>query len=243
MKSPIVGTCKFCKTDGTLRRSHVIAELCYKPTYDMSRPNRPATKLTNDPNHRSTVQKGYREYLFCAGCEQRFSTELETPFAEFWKHAIPASVTPDVLKIRGFDYTAFKLFHWLNLWRASVATIPEFEKVNLGPYEEKLRLMLENHDAGPVGHYPVAGVLLLDDDGNVFKGLVTQPTRQEFNSSAVYNYCYLGVEWYLFLTDHPYGETLPIIPGSPQLDGTMLLAVKNYKESLSIQRFLGTCRR
>jgi hypothetical protein len=143
------------------------------------------------------------------------------------------------LKIQGFDYTAFKLFHWLNLWRASVATIREFEKVNLGPYEEKLRRMLENHDAGRVEHYLVAGVLLLDDDGNVFDGLVTQPTRQKFNSSAVYNYCYLGVEWYLFPTDHPHGETLPIIPCSPQLDGTMLLCVQSYKESLSVQRLVG----
>lgn len=235
MTSSILGKCRFCGANRQLQNSHVIAEFCYKPTYDLSRAHRPATKLTGDPNHHSTVQKGYREHLFCWDCEQRFSTRLETPFARFWNRRVLDNVEYDLHRLEGFDYTVFKLFHWLNLWRASVATIPEFKNVALGPYEDKLRQRLWDHDAGPVEHYPLAGVVLLDDSGKVFNGLVTEPTRHKLNCSSLYKICYLGVEWHFFLTEHPHGELLQIIPGSPQLTGTMLLPAQNFKQSTSIQ--------
>ena len=45
-----------------------------------------------------------------------------------------------------------------------VSTLPEFDTVGLGPYEEKLRLMLLAGDAGPARHYPIFATVLSDEN-------------------------------------------------------------------------------
>ena len=132
--------CRLCHEHATLRNSHVIPEFCFKPTYD---PIHRAIEINLSAERKRYIQKGFREHLFCDGCEQLFG-DLETYFASEWFHSgkLPESVECDQIEINGLDYTKFKLFHHSILFRASVSSLDQFKSVTLGKNEELLRQML-----------------------------------------------------------------------------------------------------
>src|SRR3546814_6453061 len=59
-----------------------------------------------------------------------------------------------IVSVTGIDYAQFKLFLLSLLWRAGVAKGRYFERVTLGPHEERLRAMLHDGDPGPFDLYP-----------------------------------------------------------------------------------------
>jgi hypothetical protein len=56
--------------------------------------------------------------------------------------------------IKSYDYKIFKLFVLSLLWRASVSNRDSFALAKLGPYEDKLRLILLNKIDTPVYNFP-----------------------------------------------------------------------------------------
>src|SRR5437868_2676993 len=118
------GTCKLCGKSRDLCNSHVVPELCYLACYDSLHRS---TKFQADPNTKRIIQKGLREYLLCQECETHLSG-IENDFKTYWYDtpALPERIRTPVVKITGFDYRVFKLFHLSILWRASVATTKEF---------------------------------------------------------------------------------------------------------------------
>ena len=237
------GTCKLCQQVRPLRRSHIIPEFCYKDTYEASIHRAKAVQA--DPNREAYIQKGYRGNLLCDDCEQFLNTNYENPFKTYWYdgNALPDPVPPptspgdDLILVTGFDYTTFKLFHLSILWRASVATGDRFNTVSLGPYEEKLRQMLLNTAPGPVDHYPMFGQLLVKDQRRVCYGLVGKPQQSRYGQSHVYYACYAGVEWAIFVTDHPGSDEQGMLSLTPQATGTMPLAVVPFQQCSSVKTY------
>jgi len=191
------------------------------------------------------MQKGIREYLFCAECEARLNV-YESAFAHYWfKRALPHLPAEAAgARINGFDYTAFKLFHLSILWRASLSSHNFFRAVSLGRYEQKIRHMIWEGEAGPEEHFPIIGVLLVDreDGGAIRKELITPFTPAKLYNCHVYCSCYAGCEWLWFVTDHPNHEVKKLTPFSPRRDGTMLLRGRSWKESLGVREFLDRAR-
>jgi hypothetical protein len=223
------GNCKLCQQNRELRRSHIIPEFCYKPTYEPTIHR--ATMLQAEPNRESYVQKGQRDHLLCDDCEQFLNKNYENPFNSIWfdgailPDPVPESASShdEPIMITGLDYTSFKLFHLSILWRASVATGDSFNTVNLGPYEEKIRQMLLTQHAGPADHYVMFGLLLMKDHRRVCYGVVSKPQQSRYGYSHAYYACYAGVEWNFIVTDHPGAEEKDLMRAALRLDGSMPL--------------------
>lgn len=230
------GICRLCHSRAILRFSHIVPELCYLAAYDAKHR---AQKLTSDKRRNPPIQKGIREYLLCDGCENKLS-KIEGDFKNYWYGgpALPKVPALGSVVISGFNYTWFKLFHLSILWRAGVASIPEFDTVDLGPYEEKLRRMLLCGTAGPEDHYPIFATVLVSENNEVRYGLVTKPQVSRLDAARAYYLCYAGCDWYFVLSDHPHGDMLQVLSATPKKDGTMKLLAQDWKASSSVMTFV-----
>ena len=142
---------------------------------------------------------------------------------------------PDAFfEISGFDYDWFKLFHLSIFWRASVSTLPQFNDVSLGPYEEKIRKMLMANSAGLEDHYIIYGRVITGDKREVLFSMVGKPNKARYEHSHVYYSVYAGVEWNFFPTDHPSSEVMKLAPASVKTAGTILLPVIHISQSNNV---------
>ena len=193
-------TCRLCLNESKLCASHVVPEFFYE--YDDSEGSRRALVLRipeEGPAQKKTIQKGHREYLLCAQCEQILNKH-ERVFAPFWKSNIrgPFQIGQGMV-LKGMDYHSTKLLLISVFWRASLS---EWfgQIVKLGPYSEKLRNILINNEPVKQNEYPLIARLLLNDDGTPFTG-VTQPYTQQFDLSQGYVMCFGGCEWTIIMSD------------------------------------------
>ena len=204
--------CKLCLSTSKLCNSHIIPEWCYKAMYDDKHRGRSGKiDITAEADLRwvmSYFQKGFREFLLCSDCELLLS-KTERWFAEFWCNWSGWKDWKENIKneinhctIAGADYRKFKLFHLSILWRASIARGEPFQEVSLGPYEETLRTMLINGDAGTPYSFPVYGTLLTGHDGNLQRRLMYSPVRSKYNNTTLYFFVFAGCEWLYVLSDH-----------------------------------------
>lgn len=157
------GVCRLCRKEAILRNSHILSEFLYQPTYHHYDPEDPKKKkmlnLPSDPKRKlEWPQKGIRERLLCAGCEQRLNHMGERYASGILKQMDDLDIPPGQSRVTlsGVEYAPFKLFMMIQLWRAGVASGERWEKVRLGPQEEKLRVMLLNEDPGTPNQYACA---------------------------------------------------------------------------------------
>lgn len=228
--------CKLCHQIRELRNSHIIPELCYLAAYD---PLHRAQKFEADAGKRRLIQKGLREYLLCDDCEGKLS-KWENQFKQYWYStpALPQTVPPGPVTIRGFDYAAFKLFHLSILWRASVASSDNFNTVSLGTHEEKIRQVLLSANPGPEHHYPLVGQVLTDEKARVAYGLVGKPQRSELEGKQAYYTAYAGVEWCFIVTDDPPSATIAsLLVHVPKTSGDMVFDQTPVEGSSTVKIF------
>lgn len=142
------------------------------------------------------VQDGFKEFLLCEACEGLCSREYERPFAAAWKKfAPPEPWSSHKVLERKVDYARFKLFHLLNLFRASVSSAREFQEVQLGPHEEVIRKMLLSGDAGPAEQYAVAAMVVYSATDGSLAGMISPPRRHRSAGRTSYSTIYLSIEW------------------------------------------------
>jgi len=164
--------CALCGREDRLCDSHVIPEFIYKPLYSARR-RMVGFLFKNGEIKRRYLQKGLREKLLCAECEELLNTRYEQPSLSYWRTITsfrscpppsmsmsmveggPLGLKMKLLRFRGFDYDKFKLFLISILWRSSVSTLPEFWQVRLGQHEERLRAMLLSGNPGARYEYPL----------------------------------------------------------------------------------------
>lgn len=120
--------CRLCREEAALRNSHVLSEFLYQPTYYHYDPQDPGKKkMLNVPSDLKRrlewPQKGIRERLLCAGCEQRLNRMGERYASGVLKRMDALSIPPGERSatITGVEYAPFKLFTMMQLWHAGVA--------------------------------------------------------------------------------------------------------------------------
>lgn len=227
------GTCRLCGKTDTLKYSHIIPELCFRPLYD---PQHRATEYRLSPRRKTWIQKGIREYLLCGACEGVLN-RYETYFANLWYKAGQFPSPFGVRRtLRQIDYHAFKLFHLSILWRASVSSLPQFDTVSLGTrHEGRISKMLLSGSGGGEEDYPFWGFLLIGPSGQVMQDLVTKPDCSSLEGHRVYYLLYAGCEWYFFVSSHSKAS---LLPGALRANGTMVFHSQSPWESLALSGFM-----
>lgn len=194
-------TCKLCRSEKKLLKSHVIPEFMYASMYDENHRFQRISSLQDEFNPRK--QKGEWDRLLCSDCEQRIS--------KFERYASlllngGAAIEPitehlGVIKVSGIDYKLFKLFQLSILWRAGVSTRPIFEMVDLGKHEETIRNMLLNENPGESDQY---GCIMFAAmfGGKHVDSLILQPELVRVEKQIVYRFLVGGFWWLYFCSSH-----------------------------------------
>jgi len=207
--------CALCKVNADLKNSHIIPEFFYKPIYDTLHRFHLIPSDSSKPE--KFAQKGMRGRLLCGECELKFSrweNYANQAFVE--THGVHVVCVKNRIVLQGIEYKTFKLFLLSLLWRMSVCTLPFFDKVELGPHEEKIRLALFNDDPLQPGNYPCA-LTAVKIDGVFYPDWHLSPTLIKHDGHHVYRLVVRGVLIMFFVGSHP----------PPSALGWIILSKKN----------------
>ncbi len=209
------GVCRLCKTEAVLLNSHVLSEFLYRPTYHHYDPTNPKKKkmlnVPSDPKLKlQWPQKGFRERLLCADCEQRLNSMGERYGAGVLERMDELVIPPGERSatISGVEYAPFKMFTMMQLWRAGVAAGEYWKKVRLGPQEEKLRTMLLDEDLGTPNQYACAITKIPASLGPLARAVVPFAAA-EHGGHQVYEFTARGFSWMYVASDRFKGFEEP----------------------------------
>ncbi len=160
--------CQLCGQEKKLIKAHIIPEFMYQDTYE---DGKMLEFMGIDLNKADESKARYRykgiydASILCDDCDNGFLNKEFDDYASrilygYDKQNLKISRYKQAdgvafLVANPVDYTKFKLFLLSLLWRASISKRPEFEQVNLGPHEEKIREMILNMDAKSIEDYPI----------------------------------------------------------------------------------------
>jgi hypothetical protein len=141
--------CRFCKQSKMLCKSHITPKWLFK-----DRGTGSFFQIGEGDPFKRSIPEGWKEYLLCKDCEDHMGV-YDNYASEFFRSAASWQLaTPHDFRlwvVRSFDYKTLKLFFMSILWRASVATIPAYQYVELADDElTRLHEMLWTHDPGDV---------------------------------------------------------------------------------------------
>jgi len=194
--------CQLCANDGKLCNSHIVPEFLYRWLYN---DQRKLMGISGQGNKGwKPLQKGLREYLLCATCEQHINDKYEKPFLKQWTidSPLPDRIEQDSAHSGSYDYPTFKLFHLSILFRASVSTLPTFAEVKLGKHEQRIREMLISQDPGKDWEYPVLGFAVLNGRGEVERRFISRPIAGRYEGQLAYGQIYGGAMWWILVSSH-----------------------------------------
>lgn len=228
--------CALCLRDVELRDSHVIPEFVYGAVYDEL--HRFHEIQITEPDKPRIRQKGLRERLLCEDCEGRLGVHERYVSLVFSGAIVTTSQrSGNLVTVSGLDYTSFKLFGLSILWRASVSTLPFFQEVNLGKYEEVTRLALLNGDPGPHNRLSVMINGLSVDDEPFYK-LIVEPTRSKIDGHTCYRFVFGSLIWVFVVSGHALSETMRQVVLNEQ--GTFKMLISELRDVTFLARQLET---
>ena len=240
-----MGKCQLCHADADLRNSHIIPEWCYKPLYDEN-PRR-LHELSTDAStpNKAFRQKGLREQLLCASCEQHFGV-FENYARKVIYGGVPIEIDQShgVLNLKGLDYRLLKAFQLSILWRSSVTRLPFFAQVSLGPHEERIRQRLLSGDVGCWLDYPCAMASIVTSTGQprdkigVVDGAILNPDRSKIEGHHCYRFVFTGVVWVFIVSSHT--ASFPFKESFLTEQGELSVPLKKVEET---ELFTGLARR
>jgi len=193
--------CALCGEDTRLVQSHIVPEFLHRAAYDA---NHRTLLVKHAAPHTRIVQKGKRERLLCAGCEQLIGRH-EKWFADYWYQLrpVPPRIDGPILELGGLDYASFKLFMLSIVWRASVSSSPEFRQADLGPHENTIARMLLANDPGESSKYPIFGVLLLEPETKaVWDNVMLLPLKIKIDGRWACRMVFGGAAWTVITSSH-----------------------------------------
>lgn len=158
-------TCHLCKNSvPELRNSHIIPECLYQPIYDFK--HRFIPIQSDNYSVARIEQMGYREKLLCPDCEiklGKWENVTKQTLAALSDSGVSSvgMLTKTRLSdtwtlIQGINYNALKKCMLSILWRMSISKLRIFRAYALGPYQEKLRVILHADSALTCAEYPLA---------------------------------------------------------------------------------------
>jgi hypothetical protein len=218
--------CKLCLKEKPLQNSHIIPEFCYKSLYDGKHR---AFELKLREKGREILQKGIREKLLCADCEGLINTEFENPFYNFWFEQIRLPVIlPNIpYVITGINYERFNLFHLSVLFRSSVSSLREFAEVQLGPYEEKIRIMLLSNRLKNDVFFKIGAAHINNSEESKSHLMIISPYKDRFCGANSSIFTFGGCVWHYIVSRHLPTRTDGVILHEK---GTLPLMSINWKK-------------
>ncbi len=218
-------SCKLCQNQADLRNSHVLPEFFYTRLYDEK--HRFMVISSDSERQERFLQQGLYEKMLCGNCEVKFSVyENYARGVIFGGVQVQSRPEPERLLLRDVDYKQFRLFLLSLLWRMGVSELEFFSAVSLGPYEEKIRLMLVTDDPGDEWYIPclVTGVLFDGKPGNWF----VPPDRVRALGQNCYRLVICGMLFMFFVTNQkPPVEAMQYFV---KRDSSLTIPVRNVEE-------------
>jgi hypothetical protein len=242
-KRPTIGDCALCSAQGTaLARSHIIPEFKFKEAYDENHQLHQMSYF--EPKKGRPMQKGWREYLLCFGCETLIR-DWENYAARFFRKLnkgvidlleLPAKDLPSNLALSPqIDYTRLRLFGFSVLWRMGASKREEFEQVALGPHLEKLGEALLNKDPLKPSKYPFF-VTALTINRRFFPDWVSTAHRGRVDGHHVYGMIMGGYHFGFHVSSH---QAHPIVEAvGPTIEGTITIPVVEASTFPYLNKFL-----
>jgi hypothetical protein len=152
MKRILSSTCKFCGLPKPLVKAHIVPLSLYPRNPNKDRRLKVMSVKGERPP--SDLRNGYfDENLVCRDCENYFDP-YDAYAARFFKGLLshPLLTTPDGLRYRevtDYNRRKLKLFFLSLLWRSHATSLAAFKQVQLGPYAESVKKMIQQGDPGP----------------------------------------------------------------------------------------------
>lgn len=195
--------CKLClKEEKLIKRSHIIPDFMYQDIFDEKH-----RMVRFDPKVLSTKtsvpNSEYEGFILCKRCDNEIIGKLEdyaskVLFGGKINVSLENFIKPDGLEftqIKGLDYTKFKLFLLSLLWRASISSRPFFKQVDLGVYEEVIRVMLLTSNPGIPEAFPC--ILTSYRKSKLPKEIVAAPRKIRLGHNIGYSFL-IGGFLYIF---------------------------------------------
>lgn len=214
------GICRLCQQSTQLCKSHIVPQRAVDP---LKEETGYLLRISGQgPFGLGKVQDGFFDYLLCKECEVFCGREYEKPFMDFWRVNGPKSPwRAHQVAALHVDYPRFKLFHLLNLFRASVCTLSYFRHVDLKGDEEVIRKLLLGIDPGGPHEYSVAArVMYSKQDGMISEAISSPERRSDGGSRTFFSTLYYGVEWTVFVTP---GGSKNLRKNALQADGAIVI--------------------
>lgn len=195
-------TCRLCKENRPLRKSHIFPEWLYTPLYNDN--HQFFVFSTNENKKRGTRPKGIYEKLLCPECEQRFGEWEGYARNVFYDLSLSGKDIGNRIVVSKIKYTPFKLFQMSLIWRASISNRPELHKINLGPHGERIRKMLLEANPGEIHKY--GSILMLPPASlkKIMRELIYPPEYlpQKIDGHAAYRAAFGGLFWLFIISNH-----------------------------------------
>jgi len=192
--------CKMCLENKKLVDAHIIPKSFYK-----------SIKTDNQPLEIHTNKKGeytkrshtgiYDKTILCSGCEKLFqryddyAQNLLLPDAKEEDYILDPDGKRGGYKLENIDYHDLKLFFLSVLWRASVSIREEFSKIDVGPFEETLKTMIQEDNPGDLNEFSITITRFDDYFG---KNFLLNPHPTKLNGINYYIF-YLGAGYKIYI--------------------------------------------
>jgi len=154
------GVCKLCDKNKLLKNSHIVTKNLFKGVFEEQHSVKIIT--AENKNHSRIMQDGFKEYLLCDECEQKFGRWENNLYKTLVDIENEKSKILDISKltngnlfVRGIDYNAFKKSLLSFIWRMSISSIIEFKDFNLGDLEAEFKSILMTDSPVKEWEYPV----------------------------------------------------------------------------------------
>ncbi|KAF1082710.1 MAG: hypothetical protein GQF41_0477 [Candidatus Rifleibacterium amylolyticum] len=143
--------CKLCDQTKALIKAHCIPKAFFVTLKDDVK--EPLLIVKKGDKHTKRSQIGvYDKKILCSECEKVFQEWDDYGQKILIKERGKAQKLMvgsfPVLKFENVDYAKLKMFVISVFWRAGISNEPYYEKITLGPFEQKLRNMIKNADPG-----------------------------------------------------------------------------------------------
>ena len=144
--------CKLCRQNKQLIEAHIIPRSLYKPLQDGSGSPRIGSNKPGFYPKRSPIGV-YDKQLICGDCEKFFSPWDDYAQELLLRRLVESNyITSDgeklAYQVKDVNYRKLKLFFVSLLWRAAASKQEFFTRIQVGPFEEKLKQMILNGDPG-----------------------------------------------------------------------------------------------
>jgi len=200
-----VKKCKLCQQKKHLiKKSHILSEFLHSDLFDKHHKliKFNTFDLLKGNNRFSKPSSGqYEKGILCEKCDNQILGKYETYISKVLKNnlsdnkkiickRITNQFNLSFIKIKNLNYTKTNLFLLSLLWRAGISSKKEFKEINLGNYQEKIRMCL--FDGLPLADNEIQITILKFEKGSGYSSFIGQPRKHKIGNSFYFSFILIG---------------------------------------------------